>query len=114
MIESSPSARGGRLGASTTDRDGSTENRVGFPGSPASRAATARARASRRASLLAAMDARVRVAVVAVVSVAVYTCAEISDVNQGSYVPIGVSHARFAMAANRIPMYTVMAKGHCR
>src|SRR5438046_626519 len=114
MIESSPSARGGRLGASTTDPEGSTGNRVGVPGSPASRAATARARPSRRASLLAARDARMRVAMVAVVSVAVYTCDEIPDVNQGPVVPIAVSHARSAMPANRIPKNTVRTKGHRR
>src|SRR5437660_1593934 len=74
----------------------------------------ARARASRRASLLAARDARMRVAMVAVVSVAVYTCAEIPDVNQGSVVPIAVSHARSAMPANRIPKNTVRTKGHRR
>src|SRR5436309_15507019 len=55
-----------------------------------------------------------RVAMVAVVSVAVYTCDEIPDVNQGRVVPIAVSHARSAMPANRIPKNTVRTKGHRR
>src|SRR5213083_292504 len=109
-----PSARGFSLGARTTERGASTGIRG--PPAPSSifRAKVARALDSRRVSLLAAREARIRVAIVAVDSVAVYTWAETAEVNQGAFVPVAVSQARSAMPAKRMPKKTVRTKGHRR
>ena len=64
--------------------------------------------------MLAAREARIKVAIVAVDSVAVYTWAETAEVNQGAFVPVAVSHAKSAMPANRMPKKTVRTKGHRR
>src|SRR5947208_2847370 len=59
-------------------------------------------------------EARIRGAIVAVDSVAVYTWAETAEVNQGAFVPVAVSQARSAMPAKRMPKKTVRTKGHRR
>src|SRR5439155_8434000 len=78
------------------------------------RAKVARALGWRRVSLRAAREARIRVAIVAVDSVAVYTWAETVEVNQGAVVPVAVSQARSAIPAKRMPKKTVRTKGHRR
>src|SRR5256885_14582701 len=98
----------------TTERGASTGIRgLGAPSSTR-RATVARALDSRTVSLLAARAARIKVAIVAVDSVAVYTWAETAEVNQGAVVPVAVSHARSAIPAKRIPKKTVRTKGHSR
>src|SRR5438552_1329449 len=97
-----------------TERGASTGIRG--PAAPSSifRAKVARALDSRRVSLLAAREARIKVAIVAVDSVAVYTWAETAEVNQGAFVPVAVSQAKSAMPAKRMPKKTVRTKGHRR
>src|SRR5256885_15005296 len=98
----------------TTERGAPTGIRGLAAPSSTCRATAARALDSRRVSLLAAREARSKVAIVAVDSVAVYTWAETVEVNQGAVVPVAVSQARSAIPAKRMPKKTVRTKGHRR
>src|SRR2546421_12654526 len=98
----------------TTERGASTGIRGLAATSSTCRATAARALDSRRVSLLAAREARIKVAIVAVDSVAVYTWAETAEVNQGAVVPVAVSQERSAIPAKRMPKKTVRTKGHRR
>src|SRR5207245_9848698 len=102
------------LGARTSARGTSTGIRGLAAPSSTFRAIVARALDSRRVSLHAAREARIKVAIAAVDSVAVYTWAETAEVNQGALVPVAVSHAKSAMPANRMPKKTDRTKGHRR
>src|SRR5688572_8218989 len=111
-IWSSPS--GSRGASCGTTADCKTSSGASACGARNSASPSTRAFDSRLASRFAAREAKIRVARVAVVRVAVYIWDEVADVNHGSVVPIAVNHARSAIPMNTMPKQVVRMNGHSR